>query len=192
MSEFLFNKFKDSYTKLWNSMIIKPQVYPQVAYIANKIYSYREIYQKVDLPIPFSIIGCIHYRESNFNFNTHLHNGDPLTNRTIREPKNRPLIGNPPFRWEESARDALLMKSKLFPKDNIWTIERCLFFLEAYNGFGYRLYKRINSPYLWSGSNHYVSGKYRSDGVYSPDLVDRQIGCACILKYGIDHNLWIL
>ncbi len=38
------------------------------------------------------------------------------------------------------------------------------------------------SPYLWSGSNHYRRGKYRSDGEWDPDLVSRQIGSAVLLR----------
>ncbi len=184
-----FSVLKNEYKKLFCSMTINPDIYPKAAYVAHKIVYYKSRYEKVKI-VPFYIVGILHYRESNFNFSKHLHNGDPLTWWTVSEPKNRPLVGKPPFRWEDSAADAISMKKSYIPNDN--TVEGWLYFFESYNGFGYRLYKKINSPYLWAGSNHYVRGKYRVDGKYDETLVDKQIGCAVILKYGMDHDLWKL
>ena len=60
------------------------------------------------LDIPWWFVAVIHDLEASRNFNAHLHNGDPLTHRTVHVPKNRPP-GNPPFTFEESARDALTL-----------------------------------------------------------------------------------
>jgi lysozyme family protein len=54
--------------------------------------------------------------------------------------------------------------------------------LEGFNGYGYSLYRNINSPYLWSGSNNYTAGKYIADNVYSKTAVSSQIGIALLLK----------
>jgi hypothetical protein len=55
--------------------------------------------------------------------------------------------------------------------------------LERYNGWGYRLYHpHVLSPYLWSGSNHYTSGRYVADGTWSETAVSQQIGAAVILR----------
>jgi hypothetical protein len=56
-----------------------------------------------------------------------------------------------------------------------WSDEGVAFQLEKYNGFGYRKV-RINSPYLWSGSNHYTRGKYVSDGKWDSSHVSKQAG----------------
>ena len=56
-----------------------------------------------------------------------------------------------------------------------------LFKLEANNGFGYRR-KGINTPYLWSFTNHYRKGKYIADGKYSTEAVSKQVGAAILLK----------
>jgi len=53
--------------------------------------------------------------------------------------------------------------------------------LEAYNGMGY-VPRRINSPYLWSGTQHYAKGKYVADGVWDSNAVSAQLGCATLLK----------
>jgi len=39
------------------------------------------------------------------SFKLHLHNGDPLTARTVNVPKGRPKTGQPPFAWGISAKD---------------------------------------------------------------------------------------
>ena len=56
-----------------------------------------------------------------------------------------------------------------------------LFKMEQFNGFGYRV-KGINSPYLWSFSNHYTKGKFTRDGFFDPNAVSKQIGAAVLLR----------
>ena len=63
--------------------------------------------------VPWWVIGLIHMMEAGQSFRCHLHNGDPLTARTVQVPAGRPKTGQPPFIWEESAADALLVE--LFP-----------------------------------------------------------------------------
>ena len=64
-----------------------------------------------------------------------------------------------------------------------WSLERLLYELEGYNGWGYRLFHaHVKSPYLWSFSNHYTSGKYVADGRWSDTAVSRQCGAALIIK----------
>jgi hypothetical protein len=56
-----------------------------------------------------------------------------------------------------------------------------LYKLEGYNGYGYHS-KDINSPYLWSFSNHYTKGKFIADKIYSPTAVSKQCGAAILLR----------
>lgn len=141
----------------------------------------RNRYEAVgkSLSIPWWFIAGVHLLESGFNFTTHLHNGDSLSSRTHRVPQNRPLAGNPPFTWEESATDALT-KEKL---DNLqdWSLSRALFRWETYNGLGYRP-RLVPSPYLWSFTTIYQRGKYVGDGVFSPTAISKQCGAAAFLK----------
>ena len=131
--------------------------------------------------IPWFFIACAHYHECNFNFKLHLHNGDPLTGYTVREPARRPQVGHPPpFTWEESAVDA--MRYMKFDTRTNWNMARILRDLESYNGFGYYFYKKMNTPYLWSYSNHYTKGKYVADRKFDAVAVSAQAGAAVILK----------
>lgn len=149
--------------------------------VAKKALSFKDRYNTVasQTGVPWGVIACIHYREANFNFFTHLHNGDPLSARTVHVPKGRPVSGTPPFKWEFSAIDALRYDG--LDKVTDWSLNSTLYQLEKYNGFGYREYHNMNSPYLWAGTNWYTQGKYGYDNQFNPSLIDKQIGCAPLL-----------
>lgn len=168
-----------TYDTLWDSMIITAPNTVNAA--AKKALLYKPRYDIVAAKtgVDWLVIACIHYREASFDFTTHLHNGDPLSARTVHVPAGRPISGNPPFTWEQSAIDALQYDGA--DKVHTWNLNNTLYYLEKFNGFGYRKYHGINSPYLWSGTNHYTTGKYEQDGKYNADLVDKQIGCAPLL-----------
>lgn len=133
--------------------------------------------------VPWYVIAVIHNMEASLNFTRHLHNGDRLTGRTTHVPAGRPIAGNPPFTWEESAIDALTMQGMTKIAD--WSMPNTLLILEKYNGGGYAK-RGINSPYLWAATNQYGDvpniGKYTSDGKFDPKAVSHQIGVAAILK----------
>ncbi len=171
------------YQSLFNTCIIREGKMQQVEDIISEIENNRDRYLAAGEPlgIPWYFIAVIHNMESSLNFTTHLHNGDPLTGRTIHVPKGRPKYGNPPFTWGESATDALKLKDLHRWSD--WTVPGILYKLEEYNGWGYRFYHpHVLSPYLWSFSNHYIRGKYTSDGRWSETAVSRQAGAALILR----------
>jgi lysozyme family protein len=150
----------------------------------------RARYQSVSsgTGVPWFVIAIIHSLEGGANFSKHLHNGDPLTGRTVRVPAGRPVAGIPPFTWEASATDALVYKDMHKWKD--WSIGGIMWNLERYNGFGYRTSRvAMPTPYLWSGSNHYTSGKYVADGRFSASAVSQQVGAAVIIKMMIDKGI---
>ncbi|MGO7675201.1 hypothetical protein ACC817_35290 [Rhizobium ruizarguesonis] len=171
------------YFVLWRELLIRNSHIPAIDRIVQKIQESRERYQTVEIAtsVPWYVIGAIHSLEASLKFDRHLHNGDPLTDFTIHVPAGRPRRGTPPFRWEESAIDALQYDG--LDDVNSWPIERILYALERFNGFGYlKFHPEVRTPYLWSFSNHYTKGKYVADGVWSPDAVSRQCGAAVILK----------
>lgn len=173
---------KEHYEELISHMEIKPDWQARVDSMARRIIAgksrYKALGDSLENHVPWQFIGVIHALEADLNWSTHLHNGDSLNARTRHVPAGRPVGGEPPFTWEESARDALIQKS--FEKISEWPLSRCAFELERYNGWGYK-FKGVPSPYLWSGSNNYSHGKYVSDGVYDPNHVSRQIGAMVIL-----------
>jgi lysozyme family protein len=176
------------YTNLFAACV--PANLGAVDAVANVIVANQSRYQSVGtaLSIPWYFIGAIHHMESSNSFTRHLHNGDPLTARTVHVPAGRPPDGNPPFTWEQSALDALKMRH--LDQVTNWTLPGVLYQMEGYNGFGYRLYHpAVLTPYLWSSSNQYTKGKYVADGKFDPDAVSGQIGAAVVLRRMVDRQL---
>lgn len=185
---------KASYTKAWANMVIKPHIVPIAQRSAQKIINNKARYQVLEqvTGVPWYFIGLLHMRESNFNFETHLHNGDPLNvngkfKRTTRVPAKRPVAGpknGVTYTFEESAIDALTYE---FGHVKEWSIEQIAFFQEKYNGFGPRM-RGYPSGYLWSGSNQYTTGKFIFDGPkgWRPNVVDQQLGAMVVLKCLLD------
>jgi lysozyme family protein len=170
------------YHRMWDRAQIKPDKIAPARKIARAIISNRAAYEAVEhaTGVPWFMIGALHCRESDMSFATHLHNGDSLKRRTYHVPAGRPKQGSPPFRWHESAIDALTMAPHALDQVKAWPVERILYESEKYNGWGYL--KRGNSPYLWSWTSEYRGGKYVADGVYDPRHWDEQPGCVALLK----------
>ncbi len=148
---------------------------PEITKVVYVIMNNRERYRAVGEPfsVPWWVIGALHYRESSFDFNRWLANGDPLSQPTTNTPKG---LG-PVKSWEEGAR--LSISAALWNKRMSWDLSSALTHLEAYNGLGY-VYHNLCSPYVWAGTNLYTKGKFSADGKYDPELVDKQVGCAAI------------
>ncbi|MGA7876219.1 MAG: hypothetical protein WCA08_11190 [Desulfoferrobacter sp.] len=180
---------RKEYENLFNGCQVRPEQMDKVEGIITKLQANKNRYQNVagTLGIPWFFVAAIHNMESSLSFKRHLHNGDPLTKRTVHVPSGRPKKGNPPFTWEESAEDALAMRGVGAKTD--WSLAGTLYQLEGYNGWGYRLYhSHVLSPYLWGFSNHYKSGKYTADGTWSDVAVSKQCGAAVLLRRMAETN----
>ena len=182
---------------LWNTAEVKGSQVFRIdktisTYIENKS-KYVEIEKLRTGGVPAAIIFTLHGRESTWSFKKHLHEGSLLTGRTKWVPKGRPKA--PPsngsvYTFIESAEDALY-KLKDLESVNWKDLNTALYTIEEYNGLGYLKYRPIHSPYLWSGTNHYTSGKYVADGKYSSTATDRQLGTCSILKRMSDRGIAI-
>lgn len=183
MAVSLTSALSKEYQRLFDTCEIKPDRQDAVENLIGKIVENKDRYRAAGKPlgIPWYFIGPIHNMESSQRFDRHLHNGDPLTARTVQVPAGRPKSGDPPFPWEESAADAL--KLKRLDRVTEWTIPTILFQFESYNGFGYRTqHPGVLSPYLWSFSSHYSKGKFIADRKFDPDAVSGQCGAAVLLR----------
>lgn len=124
--------------------------------------------------VPAELIAALHWRESNGNFNTYLHNGQKLGRVTTIEPKN--ILFND---WNSAAVHALTFRN--FGNAKEGDLNSCLNFAERYNGLGYRK-RGVASPYVWAGTSNYSGGKFVRDGVYNPYHKDQQLGVAVMMK----------
>lgn len=172
---------KAELTKLWVAAVIRPEKIADCVKTCLKMIKYKPRYDIVSKTtgVPWFAIALIHQMESDCDFSTHLHNGDSLKARTHQVPAGRPVKGNPPFTWEESAIDALGYDH--FTENTDWSIERCLFMFEAYNGFGYRT-RGVLSCYNWAGSSVQTKGRYVADGKFDANGWSNRVGCAALLK----------
>lgn len=175
------NALRTEYDDLLKTCEIKANRLSEVQSICDKIVKNQRRYTSIgdENDVPWFMVAVIHSLEGDLNFETHLHNGDSLKRRTVNEPTGRPPGHPPPFTFEESAKDALAfdrMNVNLEP-----SFAGICFKLEGFNGFGSR-FRGIHTPYLWSFSNHYIAGKFVSDGHFDPTAVSKQCGGAVILR----------
>lgn len=176
---------RSEYQRLFDTCKIRSQRFDTIDRLSRKIEKNKALYVRIEttLTIPWHVVGLIHAMESTppLSMAGHLHNGDPLSARTVQVPAGRPATGNPPFSWEESAIDALTFER--FHQWSDWSIPGLLYKLERYNGWGYRKYHpEVLTPYLWSFTNHYDRGKYTADGRFSDMARSKQCGAAALLR----------
>lgn len=176
-----FAELAAEYRRNYDLFKIRPGHDSEIDMRVDKLRARKDRYVALasQTSIPWQFIAVLHMMESNANFATHLHNGDPLDARTVRVPAGRPVDGHPPFSWEDSALDALRYEG--FTGKTDWNTATMLYRFEKFNGMGYRA-KGVYSPYLWSYTDLYAKGRYVGDHDYDPNSVSKQCGAAILLK----------
>jgi lysozyme family protein/peptidoglycan hydrolase-like protein with peptidoglycan-binding domain len=176
-----FESLKSEYERNWANLEIRPGRLAEANAVARKAINGKATYQQVErlTGVPWPFIALCHYRESNFDFDTYLGNGETLHRVTCLVPKGR----GPFASFADGAVDALRIENFVGTQD--WGIARTLFRLECFNGLGYHA-KGVNSPYLYGGSTLYGppearAGKFVADHVFDSNHVDSQLGTAVIL-----------
>lgn len=151
---------------------------PEFVPVAKRLVAAKQRYLTVSAKtgIPWPFIAVTHQRESGQNWSRSLAQGDPWNEVSKHVP-----AGRGPFNsWEEAAYDALVNCAPHAARNEDWSIGGLLTLLERYNGVGY-VNRGLPSPYLWSGTDQYKKGKYVRDGVFDPEAVDKQLGCAGLI-----------
>lgn len=173
-----FEAVKASYRALWAGMKISESKVPLADKAAQRILSGMARYKAVERTtgVPWWFIGLCHLREGNLSFETYLGNGQSIRRKTTIVPKGR----GPFASFEAGAIDALTKMNFIGKPAAWWSLERIMYSLEGFNGYGYRSHG-VNSPYLWAGTNRYSRGKYVRDGVFDSNVVDSQLGSMAVL-----------
>lgn len=176
-----YESLKSGYERNWANLQIRPARLGEANATARKAINGKATYQQVErlTGVPWYFVALCHYRESNFDFDTYLGNGESLKRVTCLVPKGR----GPFASFVDGAVDALRIQHFVGTQD--WCIARTLYRLECFNGLGYHA-KGVNSPYLYGGSTLYgpaeaKAGKFVADHVFDPSHVDSQLGTAVIL-----------
>lgn len=180
-----FEALKAGYETLFARAKVLDKWKGTVAWYIARIRKGRAQYEAVagQSGVPWWFIAVVHGMEASFSFTGHLHNGDPLGQRTVQVPKGRPRIWNPPSDWNSSALDALEIEGFLHQPD--WSLARVLYRFEGFNGYGYHALG-INSPYLWSFSDQWTRGKFVADHKFDPNATSKQCGAAVMLRALVD------
>ncbi len=169
-------KLKDANVRRWAAAKLTrgPEFLPVAKRLVASKQRYLTVSKKTGIPWPF--IAVTHQRESSQDWGASLAQGDPWNQESTHVPK-----GRGPFKsWEDAAYDALVNCSPHASLNKDWSIGGLLTKLEEYNGLGY-VNHGLPSPYIWSGTDQYKSGKYIADGVFDPNAVDKQLGCAGLI-----------
>ena len=84
------------YETAFAECVIRPDRQGSVNWHLQMLEAHRARYEAAGGPhgIPWWFVGAIHMLESGFTFTRHLHNGDPLSARTVRVPAGRPERGS--------------------------------------------------------------------------------------------------
>ena len=185
------------YESLLKTVEVSEHWIPEIKKVLDRIEE-SVIHYKIishEIRVPWEVLATLHYLECNGDFTRHIHNGDSLNDRTVRVPRGRPI--NPPkppvvlkdstkypYTFFESCTDWAELKRANISLAQLyeWCDESILYFLEANNGFGY-VNKGVETPYLWSGTNHYEGGKYVQDGIFDETTVSQQVGAVPLLLY---------
>jgi lysozyme family protein len=185
-----YAEVKDDYVRLFETCKIRDSRRNELNWYVSKLLETKNHPRWVkvakDACCPWYFVAIIHGMECSFNFRAHLHNGDSIERRTVQVPRGLPKEWNPPNDWESSAVDALRHDGFLDQSD--WSLARTLYRWERYNGIRSRQYG-INTPYLWSYSNHYTKGKFVRDNVWDPNAVSQQCGAAVMLRVLVDRGV---
>lgn len=168
--------------KFTQTMKLRPENFEE---LRRCIQQFRRNYKKYEevsaqTGIPPELIYAIHYRESSCNFNTYLHQGDPLGKPAVHVPRNIPVF----HQWVPAAIHALKLKGSIARKVGLSSTSKDVAamstYAETYNGLGYRR-RGLPSPYVYAGTDKYVGGMYVSDGKFSSKAYDNRVGTAAIV-----------
>jgi lysozyme family protein len=148
---------------------------PEFVPVAKRLAAAKDRYLAVEARtgVPWWVIAVIHEREASQAWDRSIAQGDPWNRISTHVPKGR----GPFATWEAAAVDALVECAPHAARWTDWSAGGAMTLLEQYNGLGY-FHRGLPSPYIWAGTDQYAKGKYVADGVFDPDAVDRQLGCA--------------
>lgn len=168
-----FETLKSEYSQLLSLMVVRSEFAERMNHTAAKILGFRSRFEEVSKinGVPIVFMGPSFYREASLDFSKNPAQGWPLASRSKIIPHNGPFPD-----WKTAALAAYHLNGLDKIGAGNWTWELICFYAEMFNGFGYRDYHRMHSPYLWGGTNIQTIGKYTSDGQFDPNEWDTQLG----------------
>lgn len=168
-------------TRRAQAVKFKPSFEAAAKKFAVRALSHKEVYVEIadeikrryNKHIPWWFIPLVHEREcigGVNNFNCNIAQGAAYNQKSKDVPYNGPF---PSFK--EAAIAALVKEAPHAAQWTNWSAGGVATIAEQYNGMGYARMGK-SSPYVWSGTDQYVHGKYVADHKYRDDVVDTQLG----------------
>lgn len=174
-----FEVLRPEYSQLISAMAIRKECREAVDHAAVRLLGFKSRFEAVTAAngVPVVFIGPSVEREDNCDFTKNPAQGAPLTRIS-------PIIPhNGPFRtWFDAAIAAYHLNGLDKVGAGNWTWELICFYGEMFNGFGYRDFHHMHTPYLWGGTNIQTIGKYTADGNFDPAHMDEQLGMIPIAR----------
>jgi lysozyme family protein len=174
-----FEILKAEYSQLLSAMTPRPECRERINSVAAQILGHRDRFEEVSKinGVPVIFMGPSFYREAGLDFALNPAQGWPLRTRSKIIPYNGPFPD-----WKSAALEAYRLNGLDRVGAGKWTWELICFYGELFNGFGYRDYHHMHSPYLWGGTNIQTIGKYTEDGKFDESEMDKQLGIIPIAK----------
>lgn len=186
MAMHTFESLRAEYRRLWDSAAVTKTA--EAGRQAQLINKQRATYEDVAKAVgaPWWAIAVLHLREAGEvdvgRWRCVLHNGEKIIG-TGRKTQLKPEGRGPFTSFKAAAIDAFEIEGLRDRRE--WTecpIEFLAFVSEKFNGFGYRDFRHMVSPYLWGGTTVQQRGKYVADGKFDANVMDAQIGTMAVLK----------
>jgi lysozyme family protein len=181
-----FLALKPEYTQLLAAMQVRPECKQEVDKVATKLLGFKSKYEPVSAKdgVPIILIAALFEREASSNFLLNAAQGWPLHSRSQWIPENGPFQD-----WQSSAIAAYHLNGLDKVGAGNWTWELMCFYGEFFNGFGYRDYHHMHTPYLWGATNIQTRGKYVKDSEFDPNEMDTQIGIIPIMRRMVELDV---
>ena len=174
-----FTALQSEYSQLLAAMAVRPECKQEVDQVATKLLGYKARYEAVSAidGVPVIFIASSFEREASSNFKLNPAQGWPLNSTSKWIPHNGPFPD-----WQSAAVAAYHLNGLDKVGASGWTWELICYYGESFNGWGYRDYHHMHSPYLWGGTNIQTVGKYTADGQFDAAHMDTQLGIITIAK----------
>lgn len=180
-----FEQLEPEYARLVSSAKVDPSREREVEIVCEHLLNDRDLYGEVSAKtaVPIAVLMALAEREMTGNTYCYLGNGQPLNRRTTIVPIGRGPWNEPhPDNFIAGCVDALHLDGlDQYAQEYGWSLPLLGYASENWNGWGYRA-RGIPSPYFVGATTAQRPGKFIRDHVYSPTMMDPQIGTLAIVE----------
>jgi lysozyme family protein len=190
--QYAYEALEGEYTAQIARASIRPECEHLLEVTGERLLHDKPVYLRIfeATGVPIAGLMALAEREMSGNLHCYLGNGQRLTKRTTIVPLNRGPFPDTEEGFIAGALDALQLDGldQVAKMPGSWSLPRFAYESEHWNGWGYR---PRPSPYVFGGTTVQQPGKFIRDHVYSPTLMDPQLGTIAIVEklFELDPSL---